>query len=30
MWIARSGLVLLVFGDGILVRDAIVQSRKRH
>lgn len=30
MWIARSGLVLLVFGVGILVRDAIVQSRKRH
>jgi len=30
MWIAWSGLVLLVFGVGILVRDAIVQSRKRH
>ena len=30
MWIAWSGLVLLVFGAGILVRDAIVQSRKRH
>ncbi len=30
MWIAWSGLVLLVFGVGILGRDAIVQSRKRH
>ncbi len=30
MWIAWSGLVLLVFGVGILARDAIVQSRKRH
>lgn len=30
MWIAWSGLVLLVFGVGILVRDAILQSRKRH
>jgi hypothetical protein len=30
MWIAWSGLVLLVFGVGILVRDAIVQSRKRY
>jgi len=30
MWIAWSGLVLLVFGVGILVRDAIVQARKRH
>lgn len=30
MWIAWSGLVLLVFGVGILLRDAIVQSRKRN
>jgi len=30
MWIALSGLVLLVFGIGILVRDSIVQSRRRH
>ena len=30
MWIAWSGLVLLVFGVGILVRDAIVHARKRH
>jgi len=30
MWIAWSGLVLLVFGVGILVRDGIVQARKRH
>lgn len=30
MWIAWSGLVLLVFGVGILIRDAIVQSRKRR
>jgi hypothetical protein len=30
MWIAWSGLVLLVFGVGILVRDAILQARKRH
>ncbi len=30
MWIAWSGLVLLVFGIGILVRDAIVQSRGRR
>ncbi len=30
MWIAWSGLALLVFGVGILVRDAIVQARKRH
>ena len=29
VWIAWSGLVLLVFGVGILVRDAIVQARKR-
>ncbi len=30
MWIAWSGLVLLVIGVGILVHDAIVQSRKRY
>ena len=30
MWVAWSGLVLLVFGVGLLVRDAIVQSRKQH
>jgi hypothetical protein len=30
MWIAWSGVVLLVFGAGILVRDAILQARKRH
>jgi hypothetical protein len=30
MWIAWSGLVLLVFGIGILLRDAIVQARRRH
>ena len=30
MWVAWSGLVLLVFGVGILVRDAIVQVRKGH
>jgi hypothetical protein len=30
MWVAWSGLVLLVFGVGILVRDAIVQARKGH
>jgi len=29
MWVAWSGLVLLVFGVGILVRDAIVLARKR-
>jgi hypothetical protein len=29
MWIAWSGLVLLVFGVGILVRDAIMQAHKR-
>jgi len=30
MWVAWSGLVLLIFGVGILVRDAIVQARKGH
>lgn len=30
MWIAWSGMALLVFGVGILVRDAIMQTRKRH
>ena len=30
MWIAWSGLVMLVFGMGILARDAIVRSRRRH
>jgi hypothetical protein len=30
MWIAWSGLVLLVFGIGIVLRDAIVQARRRH
>jgi hypothetical protein len=30
MWVAWSGLVLLVFGVGILVREAIMQARKRH
>jgi hypothetical protein len=30
MWVAWSGLVLLVFGVGVLVRDAIVQARKRN
>ena len=30
MWIAWSGLVLLAFGAGLLVRDAIMQARKRH
>jgi hypothetical protein len=29
MWIAWSGLVLLVFGIGLQLRDAIVQARKR-
>ena len=30
MWIAWSGLVLLVFGAGILVRNAIMKARKRQ
>ncbi len=30
MWIAWSGLVLLVFGTGILLRDALMQARKRR
>jgi hypothetical protein len=30
MWIAWSGLVMLVLGVGILVRGAIVQARERH
>ena len=30
MWIAWSGMALLVFGVGILVRDAIMQTRRRH
>jgi hypothetical protein len=30
MWIAWSGLALLVFGVGILVRDAVARARKRH
>ena len=30
MWIAWSGLALLVLGVGILLRDAIVQARKRR
>jgi hypothetical protein len=30
MWIAWSGLVLLVFGVGILLRDAIMQARRRR
>jgi len=29
MWISWSGLALLVFGIGMLVRDAIVQTRRR-
>ena len=29
MWIAWSGLALLLVGFGILVRDAVVRSRKR-
>jgi hypothetical protein len=30
MWIAWSGLALLVLGVGVLLRDAIVQARKRR
>ena len=30
MWIAWSGLVLLVFGIGMVLRDAIAQARKRR
>jgi hypothetical protein len=30
MWIAWSGLVLLVFGIGVVLRDAIVRARKRR
>ena len=30
MWVAWSGLVLLVFGIGMVLRDAIAQARKRR
>jgi hypothetical protein len=30
MWIAWSGLVMLVVGIGIIIRDAIVLARRRH
>src|SRR5579864_1563737 len=30
MWVAWSGLVLLVFGVGLVLRDAFAQVRRRH
>jgi len=30
MWVAWSGLVLLVFGIGMVLRDVVAQARKRR